>query len=261
MGLAIFEKPFAVQLHFRRDLWFFLRRQDRGEPITKLLREKTAVKDAIESCGVPHTEVDLIYCDGQALTFEECLDSAATIDVHGVIDSPAAPGEALQQRRVTKFVADGHLGKLARDLRLLGFDVVYSAGASDLALASSCGGERALLTRDRRLLMHRIVRHGYCPRSDKPDEQILEVIRRFDLSAVIAPYTRCLRCNGLLVQVNKAEVLNQLEPLTKIYYEDFRRCSNCAKIYWPGSHFSRLQSRLERIRSELNRESKIENRK
>ena len=97
--------------------------------------------------------------------------------------------------------------------------------------------------------MHAIVRHGYCPRSPDPDEQIIEVIRRFDLAELIVPYTRCLRCNGLLQRVDKAEVFDQLEPLTKIYYQDFRRCNVCAKIYWSGSHFEKLKGRLEQIRS------------
>ena len=108
---------------------------------------------------------------------------------------------------------------------------------------------RALLTRDRRLLMHAIVKAGYCPRSQNPDEQTIEVIRRFDLFDSIAPFTRCLRCNAPLQEVAKADVIEKLEPLTKIYYERFRRCSGCGQIYWAGSHFSKLQKRLDEIRA------------
>jgi len=86
-------------------------------------------------------------------------------------------------------------------------------------------------------------------------------MRRFDLAELVAPYRRCLQCNGLLFKVSKAEVFDQLEPLTKIYYEDFRRCSQCGKIYWPGSHFGKLETRLEKIRDQLNRKSQIEIRK
>ena len=259
MSVAISANSFTVRFRFHGDLSFFLRREDRAEPIRKILREKTSVKDAIESCGVPHPEVDLICCDGQPVSFEHCLVTDAIVDVHGVVGSPAKPGEGLQQRRVTKFVADGHLGKLTRDLRLQGFDVLYSPDASDSSLAaSSCSDDRALLTRDRRLLMHKIVRQGYCPRSHDPDEQIIEVMRRFDLAELVAPYRRCVQCNGLLLKVSKAEVFDQLEPLTKIYYEDFRRCSQCGKIYWPGSHFGKLETRLEKIRDQLNRKSQID---
>jgi uncharacterized protein with PIN domain len=241
---------FTVRFRFHGDLPFFLgsRRKQAGL-IEKQLREKTSVKDAIESFGVPHTEVDLICCDGLALPFEHSLTTDATVHVHGVTDSPADPDERLQRRRITKFVADGHLGKLARDLRLLGFDVIYTPEASDPSLAASCADDRALLTRDRRLLMHKIVRHGYCPRSHDPTEQLTEVIRRFDLAAIVTPFTRCVQCNGFLECVDKIDVLEQLEPLTKVYYNDFRRCTVCGKIYWPGSHFEKLEARIDRIRN------------
>jgi uncharacterized protein with PIN domain len=111
--------------------------------------------------------------------------------------------------------------------------------------------ERALITRDRRLLMHSIVRHGYCPRSGDGEEQTIEVLRRFDLESVIAPLTRCLACNGLLETIEKKQVIDRLEPLTKIYYETFRRCASCGKIYWGGSHFDKLRARVERVRAKL----------
>ena len=110
---------------------------------------------------------------------------------------------------------------------------------------------RALLTRDRRLLMHGIVQHGYYPRSQNADEQTIEVVRRFDLSKLIAPFTRCLRCNAPLEEAAKADVIDKLEPLTKIYYDQFRRCPSCKQIYWSGSHFPKLQQRIEEIRSRV----------
>jgi uncharacterized protein with PIN domain len=221
------------------------------------------VKDVIESCGVPHTEVDLIVANGSPIGFSHCLMSDQTVDIHPVSAPPELlPGERLQQRGLSRFVADCHLGKLARHLRLLGIDVVYENQATDAQLlVTATSGDRALLTRDRRLLMHSVVRHGYCPRSPDPETQTIEVILRFALAERVAPFTRCLQCNGFLERVDKAAVFGQLEPLTKVYYEDFRRCGACGKIYWPGSHFDKLQHRLERIRSELNRNSKIQNRK
>jgi uncharacterized protein with PIN domain len=251
VSVALSDKTFNVRFHFHGGLAFFLRKEQPDLTIEKILREKTSVKDAIESCGVPHPEVDFIRCDGVAVGFEHRLTDQSTLEVYGVGDPPAASGERLQQRRVTKFVADGHLGKLARDLRLLGFDVVYAPDATDAALAAACSDERALLTRDRRLLMRKVVRHGYCPRSHDPNVQIVEVVYRFDLSGSTAPFTRCLQCNGFLEHVEKADVLDQLEPLTKIYYDDFRRCVACGKIYWPGSHFGKLEARLDKVCSAL----------
>lgn len=238
---------FTVSFHFSADLQFFLPKADPAQPLQRLLREKTSVKDAIEACGVPHPEVNLIRCDGERVGFEHQLNRAATIDVAG-LESWRADG--LQQRRLTQFVLDGHLGKLARDLRLLGFDALYTATTTDAELvAISARQERALLTRDRRLLMHSVVRHGYCPRSDDPDRQIVEVLARFDLHELMQPYTRCMHCNGLLHAAAKDEVLHELEPLTRIYYDEFRRCAGCRRVYWAGSHFAKLAARIEKIRS------------
>lgn len=254
MNRGLAAQVFVIKFRFHGDLPFFLGSQLRSSLIERPLREKTSVKDAIESCGVPHPEVDLILLNGAPVAFSHPLTSDGQIDVFPALTAPALfPQSRLQRRGLKRFVADGHLGKLTRSLRLLGFDVLYDNRATDAALlALIAQDDRVLLTRDRRLLMHAVVRHGYCPRSHNPEEQIIEVIRRFDLARLIAPYSRCLQCNGLLEGVNKADVLERLEPLTKIYYQNFRRCSVCGKIYWPGSHFGKLQNRLERIRSELN---------
>jgi uncharacterized protein len=88
---------------------------------------------------------------------------------------------------------------------------------------------RTLLTCDRRLLMHAIVQHGYYPRSQNAEEQTIEVVRRFKLLNLIAPFTRCIRCNARLQNAAKADVIEELEPLTKIYYEQFRRCPGCGR--------------------------------
>jgi uncharacterized protein with PIN domain len=111
--------------------------------------------------------------------------------------------------------------------------------------ALSAAEDRALLTRDRPLLMRAAVWHGYYPRAQLAEAQTREVTDRFDLRAIIAPFTRCLRCNGLLEVASKAEVFERLEPLTKVYYENFRRCTSCEQIYWSGSHFEKLQERAD----------------
>ena len=238
-------------LQFHDDLTFFLSANSTKQPICRPLHEKTSIKDVIEACGVPHTEVDLILCDGFPVGFSHQLTDDAEIDVYSPSCSPQEfAANRLQRRGLTKFVADGHLGKLARDLRLLGFDVAYNAMADDAALLETSAREkRALLTRDRRLLMHAVVRDGYSPRSDCPEMQTVEVIRRFDLQALLAPFSWCLTCNGKLEPVAKADVLTQLEPLTKIYYQSFRHCTACGKVYWSGSHFGKLQSRIRRIQN------------
>jgi uncharacterized protein len=243
--------PFPVRLNLHGDLDFFLRSGARGRTIDRSLREKTSVKDVIEACGVPHPEIDLILVNGVPVDFQYSIAGATDIDVYPIGKiSTQFTDKRLQASTASAFVADGHLGRLVRNLRLLGFDVAYDPRAEDRQLLDVMEREsRALLTRDRRLLMHSVVRTAYYPRSQNADEQTVEVIRRFDLPDSIAPFTRCLRCNASLQKTSKTEVMESLEPLTKIYYEQFRRCTGCGQIYWAGSHFSKLQKRLEQIRT------------
>jgi uncharacterized protein with PIN domain len=242
-----------VRLKFHENLKFFLKSKANNEVIERILNEKTSVKDVIEACGVPHPEVDLILVNNEPVDFSHPILKDTDIDLYPVQSRCLLFQEKrLQVRSIRRFIADGHLGTLARNLRLLGFDVAYDQQAQDRQLLSVMEQEdRALLTRDRRLLMHAIVRHGYCPRSQNTDDETIEVIRRFDLFDFIAPFTRCLRCNAPLQKVAKADVVEKLEPLTKIYYEQFRRCTGCGQVYWAGSHFSKLQHRLEKIRERL----------
>lgn len=245
-------KPFTVRLSFFDDLDFFLKNPSE-RTLVRRLTERTAVKDVIEACGVPHTEVDRIMVDGKPVKFSYILDENATIELHSVdVARSNRSRDHLQVRHIEKFVVDGHLGKLARNLRLLGFNAFYANLAEDRQLLEIMKREdRALLTRDRRLLMHSIVENGYCPRSGDGEEQTIEVLRRFDLGKAIAPFTRCLGCNALLQTVAKKEVIDRLEPLTKVYYQDFRRCAGCGKIYWGGSHFDKLRRRVERMRAKM----------
>lgn len=252
---------FTVQLHFHGDLAGFLpRKSRRSAEIDRVLNEKTAVKDVVEACGVPHTEVDLIVirtmdADPQAVDFTWPAQESVELDIHA---APAPAGllpdaARLQTRRSARFVADGHLGTLARNLRLLGLDTAYERDANDQRLLEIMATEnRALLTRDRRLLMHSVVRTGYCPRSADPMEQTREMLRRFALSdgaPELMPYCRCLQCNGLLEPVPKAEVRQALagEPLTLRFYDEFHKCSQCGQIYWPGTHFEKLAARIASI--------------
>ena len=221
--------------------------------VERRLAEKSSIKDVIESCGVPHPEVDWILIDRQAVGFDHTLAKDAEVEVFPVENRDTIyTDKCLQTIDISKFVSDGHLGGLTRNLRLLGFDVAYSQNPNDRQLLDVMTREnRALLTRDRRLLMHAIVQHGYWPRSQNPEEQTVEIIRRFNLSESIAPFSRCLRCNAVLKEVAKSDVIDRLEPLTKIYYNQFRRCPGCKQIYWPGSHFPKLQRRIEEIRSRV----------
>ncbi len=240
-------KKYFVLVSFHGDLGFFLKGNARLQPTRRVLSHKTSVKDVIESFGVPHPEVDLIVLNGQPVNFSFHLEADTALDVYPIL-AGCSSAFRLQARDVRAFVADGHLGKLARDLRLLGIDVSYNRDATDSELLATMTREnRGLLTRDRLLLMHRVVKTGYFPRSQDPMEQTVEAIRRFGLARALDPLVRCLRCNGLLATVSKETVIDQLEPLTRLYYDDFKRCPQCGQSYWRGSHIPKLRKRVETI--------------
>jgi len=206
------------------------------------------VKHLIEMLGVPHPEVDLILANGESVDFDYLVRGGDRVSVYPVFESIDIRGTSKvrpEPLRSPRFVLDNHLGRVAGYLRLLGFDCLYRNDFQDKHLAEiSARQERILLTRDRGLLKRKIVTRGYLVRSDQPLEQAEEIIRRFDLAASVRPFTRCSRCNGRLVSVEKSEVFDQLEPLTKKHYNQFTRCEDCGQIYWRGSHFQKLEKKI-----------------
>ena len=211
-----------------------------------------SVKDVVESAGVPHPEIDLLLVDGASVGFDHLIRGGERVTVYpafhaidiGVTSRVRPPAPA------PRFVCDVHLGTLTRRLRLLGFDTWYRSDTDDDELAEVAVTEaRILLTRDRGLLMRRVIMHGYCPRSADADEQTAEVLRRFDLADRVAPLSRCARCNGLLAQVAKAAVLDRLPPRTRVEHDQFAQCWHCDQVYWPGSHPTRIGQFVDAARN------------
>ena len=109
---------------------------------------------------------------------------------------------------------------------------------------------------DRGLLKRRTVTHGYCVRETDRRRQIIEVLRRFDLFDSVAPFGRCMRCNGRLQAVPKAEILHRLLPKTRRYYHDFWMCRACDQIFWQGSHYQHMHGFLREVECERVRRSR-----
>jgi uncharacterized protein with PIN domain len=209
------------------------------------------VKDVIESLGVPHTEVDVILVDGESVSFDHRLEGGERVAVYPVFERFDVSGLTRlrpEPLRDPRFIADVHLGKLARYLRLLGFDTVYERTLDDEEIARRAKSEhRIVLTRDLGLLKRKMVTHGYAVRSPHAEAQLLEVVEAFDLRSRVAPFTRCLRCNGALREVEKASVERLLPPRTRESYDRYLQCASCSSVYWPGAHSRRLASLVASI--------------
>lgn len=227
----------------------FLGPESRGVAVRRPCQSHQTVKDVLEAMGIPHTEIDLILVNGVPVGFEQRLavgDRIAVYPMFEALDIGATARLRPEPLRDPRFVIDVNLGRLARLLRVLGFDVWWSSGADDQMLADvSLDQQRILLTRDRGLLKRRAVTHGLFVHADQPEEQTLEVMRRLDLGRRVAPFTRCVRCNGTLTAVAKEQVIDRLEPLTRRYYDEFSQCPDCGQIYWPGTHYARLVSLVD----------------
>ena len=234
-----------VNFRFHSELSDFLPQCQRGMEFTYVYNGPQSVKHLIEAIGVPHPEVALILADGQPVGFDHQPTDGSHIAIYPegsgiVVDG--APALRPPRPEPVAFLTDNHLGRLTRFLRLLGFDTVYGGTAADDLLAERAHDEnRVLLTRDRGLLKRSLVVFGYCLRSTDPREQLIAVLRRYRLFDTVEAWRRCLRCNGLLRPVEKAAVLDRLEPKTRLYYDEFQQCAACGQVYWRGSHFGELE--------------------
>jgi len=237
-----------LSIRFYAELNDFLPPRRRQVEFEHVLAEHASVKHVIETLGVPHTEVDLVLVDGRSVDFAYRVQDGDRISVYPVFESfDISALERVRPRplREPRFVLDVHLGRLAGYLRMVGFDALYRNDYDDATLADLSRSERRiLLTRDRGLLKRSAVTHGYLLRASDPREQLAEVVRRFDLTGLIAEFTRCMRCNGVLAPVAKATIEHRLLPKTRRYYDEFAVCRDCERIYWKGSHYEDMRKRL-----------------
>jgi len=244
-----------VELRFHGQLNDLLAAVERGRLVHRSVHGIPAVKDVIESIGVPHVEVGAVIAGGRPVTLDAPVPTGSRVHVY----PPGHPtlgrlagclgNEPDADPRPARFVVDGHLGRLAAYLRMLGFDTLWSATATDDALADLAGrDDRILLSRDRGLLKRTIVHRGHLVRSDRPHEQLREIVDRYDLVGESRPFGRCLRCNGSLEPVDAAIARPLVPPRVAREQEDFRRCAACGGLYWRGSHHRRM---VELIRTVL----------
>ena len=219
-------------------------------PVTR----RASVKDVVEALGPPHTEVGRILVNARDADFNHLLEPGQEVHIHPVpqpmdVLSPT-PLRPEPLHRIA-FAVDANVGKLARLLRLLGFDAAACRIWSDNDLADIAVQEgRIVLSKDRGLLKRGKIVFARYIRSILPEDQLLETLSFFNLNPPYKPFSRCLLCNELLTPIPKATILHRLEPLTKKYFHQFHTCPNCDRIYWPGSHHDRLLERMKRLKNE-----------
>ena len=214
--------------------------------------DRASVKDVIESLGVPHTGVDLILVNGKSVGFDYLINDGDDISVYPVFESLDITNvQHLRPKplREPKFIADVHLGKLTRYLRMMGFDVLYKNDFDDNEIVNlSLTETRAILTRDRGILKRSEVTHGYWVRSTKIKEQVIEVIKRFDLKNIIKEFSRCIECNSMLKPISKNEIIDALPPKVSKSMAELSQCPACKKNYWKGTHHQKMLSFIQSVK-------------
>lgn len=241
--------PARAHFRFYAELNDHLSPDQRYRTLEREFFVPAAVKDMIESFGVPHTEVDLVLVNGESANFGRLIRDGDRVAVYPVFESLDITPELRlrpQALREPKFVLDVHLGRLAAYLRMLGFDTTYRRDAADAELVSMSSAEgRILLTRDRGLLKHSAVTHGYWLRETDSRRQAAEVVKRLDLARSLHPFSRCMACNEPLRAAPKAEVLGRVPEPVVAWCDAFRECPRCRRVYWQGSHYRRMLQWIE----------------
>jgi hypothetical protein len=238
---------------FYEELNDFLPEEKRKQRCEHRFIDRASVKDMIEAIGVPHTEIDLIIINGVSSGFEYIVGDGDDISVYPEFESldiSSVQHLRPEPLREPKFVLDVHLGKLARYLRMLGFDSAYGNNLEDEEIVNiSLNQKRTILTRDRGILKRSAVTRGYFVRYNDPEKQLAEVVGRFDLKNKIREFSRCLECNGALSEADKEKVSNKLPPNIKKNQEKFKFCNNCGRVYWSGSHVKKMTKMINDLRS------------
>ncbi|GAA2952091.1 MULTISPECIES: Mut7-C RNAse domain-containing protein [Streptomycetaceae] len=223
-----------ITLEVAPELRLFVAHERRQGPTTVVTDGSSTLGHVVESLGVPLTEAGQLLVDGTPVPVSHIPGAGEQVEVRAVRRPQQVPGAPL------RFLLDVHLGTLARRLRLLGVDAAYeNEDIGDPALAAlSAEQRRVLLSRDRGLLRRREIWAGAYIYSERPQEQLRDVLGRF--APVLAPWTRCTACNGQLTDADKDSVSARLEQGTQQSYDVFAQCTVCERVYWRGAHHARL---------------------
>lgn len=230
---------------------FFLPPKKQHTLITMNFDWRGSLKDMLEAIGPPHPEVELVTVNGASVAWDYIMQDSDHVEAYPLFDAlkipdkvrliPPYPGRP-------RFILDTHLGKLAGYLRMMGFDTLYRNDYEDDVLAQvSHDEQRIVLTRDVGVLKRGIVVYGYFVRHTDPRQRIHEINQRYNLADYVQPFKHCMRCNGLLVSADKDSVRAEIPEDTAEFYDEFHRCQSCQRIYWKGSHYTKLTCLIDDV--------------
>ncbi len=244
----------TASFRFYEELNDFLAPALRGRAFWRPCAADATVKHIIEALGVPHTEVELILVNGESVGFDQRLGEGDRVSVYPVFEAlditPLLRVRA-QPLRVTRFIADAHLGALARLLRMLGFDTRFDNPIDDGEVERIAAAERRIvLTRDRELLMRRTITHGCYVRAQAPKAQCREIVTRLDLCRQARPLSRCLACNAPLQPLAREIAITRVPPAVAARHSRFSICTGCDRVYWEGSHWQHMRAQVATLLAE-----------
>ncbi len=241
----------TASFRFYEELNDFLAPDRRGRTFSCRCARAATTKHMIEALGVPHTEVELVLVNGESVGFARMLadgDRVAVYPKFETLDITPLLRVREQPLRVTRFIADAHLGGLAHLLRMTGFDTLYDNRFLDDEIERLAQVEqRIVLTRDRELLKRRTISHGCYVRALRSEAQLREIFDRLDLAGSMQPFSRCLSCNAPLQPIDKAQVQAQLPEQVRARHERFSTCPRCGRIFWEGTHWRRMRELVESL--------------
>jgi len=242
----------SAQFRFYAELNDFLPLTKKQRTFDYIYAGPLKLQEAILSIGVPLSEIDLILVNSESVNLDYSLKGGENVSVYPVFESLDISSLAAlrpQPLRDTRFILDAHLGKLARYLRMTGFDTLYKNDFEDAVIVQRSQAEnRIILTRDKALLRSPKIRHGYYVRSIHPKAQLTEVIRKFDLRSQLQPFSRCIVCNHPIEKVSKTLIIERVPHDTFQQFHDFYVCKQCDKVYWEGSHYERMQQFIRSLK-------------
>jgi uncharacterized protein with PIN domain len=203
------------------------------------------VGEVAESIGIPLSEIKLVLVNSETVDYSKRLKENDFISLYPAFEqiniSPVS-GAMGRDKEFPSFILDAHLGKLAKYLRMLGFDTLYQNNYIDRQIIDIAADEgRMILTRDKILLKSKEAQQGYYVRAIEKHEQLKEIVGKFGLAGKFRSFTRCMMCNAEMEKKSKVEVLDKIDAGTARIFSEFLYCPGCDKVFWKGSHFERKE--------------------